>query len=219
MKASKFTDARDRRSFSAEEAGRRVELTVVDTWSRHAPVIDPRFSYRGEGVVRTLDEVCSEIGYPRAIRVDQCTEFVSRDLDPWAYQRGVTLDFSRLGKPTGNAFILRRGKGPLDCLLIPPHVQFGVPPGVLERTLVSDACGCPQKDGDLAQVLQRRPAPQRNRVQGAGRATKSHRRSRPAPVIKPRNSSSGRPKLGEQRIAETTAPRRRSACETIARRH
>jgi putative transposase len=39
------------------------------------------------------------------IRVDQGTEFVSRDLDLWAYQRGVTLDFSRPGKPTDNAFI------------------------------------------------------------------------------------------------------------------
>jgi hypothetical protein len=33
------------------------------------------------------------------------TEFVSRDLDLWAYRRGVTLDFSRPGKPTDNAFI------------------------------------------------------------------------------------------------------------------
>jgi putative transposase len=39
------------------------------------------------------------------IRVDQDTEFVSRDLDLWAYQRGVTLDFSLPGKPTDNAFI------------------------------------------------------------------------------------------------------------------
>jgi transposase InsO family protein len=39
------------------------------------------------------------------IRVDQGTEFVSRDLDVWAYQRGLTLDFSRPGKPTYNAFI------------------------------------------------------------------------------------------------------------------
>lgn len=42
---------------------------------------------------------------PATIRVDQGTEFVSRDLDLWAYQRGVTLDFSRPGKPTDNAFI------------------------------------------------------------------------------------------------------------------
>ena len=39
------------------------------------------------------------------IRVDNGCEFVSRDMDRWAYQRGVTLDFSRPGKPTGNAFI------------------------------------------------------------------------------------------------------------------
>jgi transposase InsO family protein len=33
------------------------------------------------------------------------TEFVSRDLDIWAYSRSVTLDFSRPGKPTDNALI------------------------------------------------------------------------------------------------------------------
>ena len=45
------------------------------------------------------------MGFPATIRVGQGTEFVSRDLDLWAYQRGVTLDFSRPGKPTDNAFI------------------------------------------------------------------------------------------------------------------
>ena len=32
-------------------------------------------------------------------------EFVSKELDLWAYTHGVTLDFSRPGKPTDNAFI------------------------------------------------------------------------------------------------------------------
>jgi transposase InsO family protein len=51
------------------------------------------------------------------IRVDQGTEFVSRDLDLWAHQRGVTLDFSRLGKPTDNAFIESfNGKLRAECL-------------------------------------------------------------------------------------------------------
>ena len=69
------------------------------------PVIDPRFSYRGEDVVQALDKVCTRIGYPTMIRVDQGTEFVSRDLDLWAHTRGVVLDFSRPGKPTDNAFM------------------------------------------------------------------------------------------------------------------
>ena len=70
-------------------------LTVVDTFSRFSPVIDLRFSYRAEDVVATLEWVCIASGYPKTIRVDQGSEFVSRDLDLWAYTKGVTLDFSR----------------------------------------------------------------------------------------------------------------------------
>ena len=87
-------------------AGQKIRvLTVVDTFSRFSPAIDPRFSYRAEDVVATLERVCEAMGYPKTIRVDQGSEFVSRDLDLWAYTRGVTLDFSRPGKPTDNAFI------------------------------------------------------------------------------------------------------------------
>lgn len=81
--------------------GRKLRiLTVVDTYSRLSPVIDPRFSYRGEDVVATLDRACRKIGYPKTIRVDNGSEFISRDMDLRAYQRGVILDFSRPGKPT-----------------------------------------------------------------------------------------------------------------------
>lgn len=92
-------------------------LTIVDTFSRYVPALDVRYSYRGEDVVATLDRVCRTVGYPKTIRVDQGSEFVSRDMDLWAYQRGVVLDFSRPGKPTDNAFILRRGIDPLDQFL------------------------------------------------------------------------------------------------------
>ena len=98
--------------------GRKLRiLTVVDIFSRYSPVIDPRFSYRGEDVVRTLQEVCKEVGVPKTIRVDQGSEFISRDLDLWAYQNGVTLDFSRPGKPTDNAFIEAfNGRLRAECL-------------------------------------------------------------------------------------------------------
>ena len=98
--------------------GRRLRvLAVVDIFSRFSPVLDARFSYRGEDVVRVLDAVCSTVGYPRTIRVDQGSEFVSRDLDIWAYQKGVVLDFSRPGKPTDNSFIESfNGKFRGECL-------------------------------------------------------------------------------------------------------
>jgi putative transposase len=65
-------------------------LTVVDIFSRFSPVIDPRFSYRAEDVVATLERICVATGYPKTIRVDQGSEFASRDLDLWAYVKGVT---------------------------------------------------------------------------------------------------------------------------------
>lgn len=98
--------------------GRKIRvLTVVDTFSRFVPVLDARFSYRGENVVETLEKTCAKIGYPKTIRVDQGSEFVSRDLDLWAYARGVTLDFSRPGKPTDNAYIEAfNGRFRAECL-------------------------------------------------------------------------------------------------------
>jgi len=44
-------------------------------------------------------------GAPRAIRVDNGPEFISKALDRWAYENSVKLDFSRPGKPTDNAFV------------------------------------------------------------------------------------------------------------------
>ena len=37
--------------------------------------------------------------------MDSGPEFISNPLDRWAYENGVTLDFSRPGKPTDNAFV------------------------------------------------------------------------------------------------------------------
>lgn len=73
--------------------------TVVDMFSRYVPMLDPRFSYRGEDVLATLDRLCGQIGYPKTIRVDQGSNLIACDMDLWAYQRGVVLDFSRPGKP------------------------------------------------------------------------------------------------------------------------
>ena len=98
--------------------GRKIRvLTVVDTFSRFSPVLDPRFSYRGEDVVQTLERTCAVVGYPATIRVDQGSEFISRDMDLWAYANGVTLDFSRPGTPTDNAFIEAfNGRFRAECL-------------------------------------------------------------------------------------------------------
>jgi len=98
--------------------GRKIRvLTVVDTFSRFSPVVDARFSYKGEDVVQTLERACRQVGYPAVIRVDNGSEFISRDLDMWAYHKEVTLDFSRPGKPTDNSYIESfNGKFRGECL-------------------------------------------------------------------------------------------------------
>ncbi len=98
--------------------GRKIRvLTVIDTFSRFSPIVDPRFSYRAEDVVAALQVACAAVGTPKAIRVDQGSEFISRDLDLWAYANDVTLDFSRPGKPTDNAFIEAfNGRLRAECL-------------------------------------------------------------------------------------------------------
>ena len=49
--------------------------------------------------------------------MDNGPEFISKDLDLWAYMNGVTLEFSRPGKPTDNAFIESfSGKLRSECL-------------------------------------------------------------------------------------------------------
>ncbi len=86
--------------------GRKIRiLTIVDTFTRLAPAIDVRPSYRGVDVVATLDRVTAELGYPKTIRLDNGPEFISKELDLWAFVHDVTLDYSRPGKPTDNAFV------------------------------------------------------------------------------------------------------------------
>ncbi len=55
--------------------------------------------------MRTLNGITAQRGLPRTIKTDNGSEFISKVMDKWAYERGVELDFSRPGKPTDNAAV------------------------------------------------------------------------------------------------------------------
>jgi putative transposase len=84
-------------------------LTIVDCHTREALATSARTSFRGCQVVEELDRIAQQRGKPRSIRIDNGPEFAGRLLDQWAYLNKVeldsSLDFSRPGKPTDNAFI------------------------------------------------------------------------------------------------------------------
>ncbi len=58
-------------------------------------------------VIRVLDRVIAERGYPEKIRLDNGPEMTSVALADWAEEHGVLLDFIEPGKPTQNSFIER----------------------------------------------------------------------------------------------------------------
>jgi transposase InsO family protein len=59
---------------------------------------------------------------------------VSRDLDLWAYQCGVTLDFSRPGKPTDNAFIEAfNSRFQAECFSTTGFLSYDCSEGVLSQ--------------------------------------------------------------------------------------
>jgi len=81
-------------------------LTLVDNYSRECMDIEVGKSLKGCDVVFVLERLKDQKGIvPRRIQVDNGSEFVSKDLDKWAYENNVILDFSRPGKPTDNPFI------------------------------------------------------------------------------------------------------------------
>lgn len=81
-------------------------LTVVDNFSRECLEIHVEKSIKGKDVVDVLNRIkARRKELPLRIRVDNGSEFISQDLDQWAYENMVTLDFSRPGKPTDNPYI------------------------------------------------------------------------------------------------------------------
>ena len=58
-------------------------------------------------IVRVLDTVAAWRGYPRRLRSDNGPELISQQLERWANQHSVMLDFIEPGKPAQNAYIER----------------------------------------------------------------------------------------------------------------
>lgn len=86
--------------------GRRIRLlTLVDNHTRESLAIHVAQRIRGSEVVVVLEKVMAVHGKPQTIQVDNGPEFISKDVDLWAYWNQVQLDFSRPGKPTDNAYI------------------------------------------------------------------------------------------------------------------
>ncbi len=103
---------------------------------------------------------------PKTIRVDNGPEFISRNLDLWAYTNNVTLDFSRPGKPTDNSFVEAfNGKVRAECI---------------DQNWLLSLADAPGKMRGVQTRLQYAKAAQLDRQQNAVRVHEVHRLPQPA---------------------------------------
>jgi putative transposase len=86
--------------------GKKIRaLTIVDIFTRFCIAIEVKRSFKGINVVEVMEYLRTVQGIiPKSIRLDNGPEFISKDLDQWAFSNRVSLDFSRKGKPTDNAY-------------------------------------------------------------------------------------------------------------------
>ena len=78
--------------------GRRFRaLTIVDNYSRACLGIEVGQSLKGGDVAGVMDRLVASRRRPDWIQCDNGSEFISKVMDKWAYDHGVTIDFSRPG--------------------------------------------------------------------------------------------------------------------------
>ncbi len=100
-------------------------LTLIDTFTREALCVWPDHGMSATKVVSRLEAIARSRPLPESIRVDNGSEFYSREMDAWAYRRNVRLDFIRPGKPTENGHIESfNGRVRDECLNV--HLFFSI---------------------------------------------------------------------------------------------
>ena len=86
--------------------GRRFRiLAVVDDFTRENLALVADTSLSGARVVRELQALCEQRGYPKTIVSDNGKELTSTAVLKWVQETGIDWHYIQPGKPTQNAFI------------------------------------------------------------------------------------------------------------------
>lgn len=91
-----LTDGRTFRTFN-----------IIDDFNREALWIEVDTSLPAQRVVRVLEQLAAERGYPSSVRSDNGPEFIAQAITDWTQQHELTWDFIEPGKPAQNAYIER----------------------------------------------------------------------------------------------------------------
>lgn len=98
--------------------GRRFRtLNVLDEGVREALAIEIDTSLPAARVVRTLQQLATWRGLPKAIRLDNGPELTAQYFTDWCAEKGIELRHIQPGKPNQNAFIERFNRSYLTEVL------------------------------------------------------------------------------------------------------
>lgn len=88
--------------------GRRFRtFNVVDDFNRESLAVEVDLNLPAPRVIRVLDRIANQRGYPERVRMDNGPEFVSVALAGWAEDHDVQLEFIQPGRPMQNSYIER----------------------------------------------------------------------------------------------------------------
>ena len=98
--------------------GRRFRtFNVLEDFNREILAIEVDLNLPAARVIRVLDRIAEQRGYPEKMRCDNGPEFISIALAGWAEDHGVHLDFIQPGKPTQNSYVERFNRTYRDEIL------------------------------------------------------------------------------------------------------
>ena len=105
-------------------------LNVIDDCNRECLVSNGSISYPSQRVIRSLNRIGQEIGYPKYIRSDNGPEFISKDYKQWAEDKKITLVYAEPGRPMQNGYVERFNRtfreDVLDAYLFSSISQFNL---------------------------------------------------------------------------------------------
>lgn len=85
--------------------GRTVRvLSVVDEYTRECLSLSVQPRFLATDVIRAVERVCEERGYPANVRSDNGPEFVATSVERWAAKAGIRLVRSTPASPWENPF-------------------------------------------------------------------------------------------------------------------
>lgn len=80
-------------------------MNIVDDFTRECLALEVAYSFGSADVIRKLEDIAFERGFPSTVRFDNGSEFTSHAMLRWGAERKIHLHFIAPGKPTQNANI------------------------------------------------------------------------------------------------------------------